>query len=427
MTAQQFTNVFKDSQVDWKYILITIILTFLVSIGILVEWLVTKQGPRIVRRGENIFSEEKSKVERVLTPVVNSNEILLMLTKIPTNYENFRDRYVALESLDITTGQKAELIRWPACEATVVLSPDKDKMAYFMRPNGQCEREYYGLSPRGETKLWISDLSNQDKQFIADGVWDYTFLKWSPDGRYLAYEKVVEHPYPQEREHKLFLYDLQNKNKKFLGSSFGAVIEIIGFSQEHNFIYYEGELDELFKINVANQERLKIYTPKPGFNSAFVMSPNGKKIAVFDWEEWYGGKTTPMRWKIGVIDTSTDSYRELYNGTDPLTHLMNHSGGGTIVFSKDSSYVIYGITSKGINGGLWTIDLTSGNRKKLKGTSALSGIAPIALSLDGKLLLYTDFKLNHQYYYVLSLSTGVIKKIVNIDTSLGEVPISWLN
>lgn len=361
------------------------------------------------------------------TPIVSSDKILLILAKVTTDYKTFKDRYVALSSLDITTGQKTELTRWPACEATVILSPDKNKMAYFITPNDQCEREYYGLSPGGETELWVSDLSNQNKQFITDGVWKYTSPKWSLDGRYLAYEKVVEHPYPQEREHKLFLYDLQSKNEKFLGSFFGAAHEIIGFSQKHDSIYYKGKFDELFKINVANQERLKIYAPEPGFGSTFAVSPDRNRIAVFDMEGWYGGKTTPTRWKIGVIDVLTDSYRELYNGTDLLTYLTDRPGGNKIVFSRDSSYIIYGITSKRIDGGLWTIDLSSGNRKKLEGTSALSGVAPIALSLDGNLLLYTDFEPNHLYYYIFSLSTGIIRKITNIDTSSGEIPVDWLN
>ncbi|MBZ9572538.1 hypothetical protein KJA15_04360 [Patescibacteria group bacterium] len=355
-----------------------------------------------------------------------SNKVLTLLTKVPADYRNFADRYVALSSLDITTGEKTELTRWAACEATIVLSPDKNKIAYFIKPNDRCEKEYYEGGD-GHTELWISDISGKDKQPAARWVWKFTTPKWSADGKYVAYDRVIEHPYPQEREHILLVYDLQKKTEQSLGSFFGAAHKIIGFSQGSESVYYnDGQF--LYKVDISNQDREKIYTHEYGFYQHFVVSPDSRSIAVFKEEDWYGGKTTPLETKIGVIETSTGKYRELYNGTDAFA---SYTYRNSFVFLPDNSRVVYGTAKKG-EGGLWAIDITTGERKELEETSSstLHGIAPIALSADGDLVLYSGWASETTYYYTISLSTGVVTNLENTRTATpysGERFLDWLN
>lgn len=366
----------------------------------------------------------------------SSNKILALLTSVPAEYRNFADRYVALSSFDITTEEEVELTRWAVCEATVMLSPDKNKVAYFVTLNDQCEKEYYEGGYTSRRDLWIYDISDNERQLAVQSVWEFTIPKWSADGRYIAYERVIEHPLPQGREHILLIYDTQKKTEQSLGSFFGIVHDILGFSEDNGAVYYD-DGQSVYKVAIANQDRETIYTHEQGFAHSFLVSPDGSSIAVFKEDmDWYAGKITFLGTKIGVIETSSGEYRELYSGTDHPLSLFYYPSEyeKRPVFLPDNSRVVYGGAGKEQGTGLWIIDITTGERKELGGIPSLivHQIVPIALSGDGDLVLYSGWAAEKTYYYTLSLSTGEIKEIENTSSALhlGEVQerfLDWLN
>jgi hypothetical protein len=139
-------------------------------------------------------------------------------------------------------------------------------------------------------------------------------------------------------------------------------------------------------------------------------------------EGWYGGKKTPTNWKIGVIDLTTDSYEEVYNGPDQLALLSSDSYGNRPIVTS-TSQIIYGIT--GQNAGLWSINLTNGVKKLIKTIPQdIRGISTADLSPDEKHLLYGTWKTentsptenwSHWHYYVMNLSDSNVQEIENFD------------
>ncbi len=430
MRNQVFFLPWAGLKKEMKIILVFVILVVLIGGIVLVFQLLQPRQEKKQESNQRIQEQTILQGEEQ-TKGTKSNNVMTLSTKVPADYKNFADHYIALSSLDITTGEKTELVRWAACEATVALSPDKNEIAYFINPNDRCEREYYEGGDIGHTELWVSDISGSNKHLAAQWVWKFTTPKWSRDGRYVAYDKVIEHPYPQGREHILLIYDIQKKTEQSLGSFFGIVHEIIGFSQDNELVYYDGS-QFLYKVSISTQGREKIYTHESGFDQSFVISPDSSSIVVFKTEDWYRGKTTPLKTKIGAIETSTGKYRELYDGTDPLTYFSFSNERGP-VFLPDNFHVVYG-ASKEQSGktGLWIIDIATGERKELDGTSSstLHGITPVALSADGDLVLYTGWASETTYYYTISLSTGAVTNIESTRTATpysGERFLDWLN
>lgn len=364
---------------------------------------------------------------------VDSSKILAMLTYVPEERENFVDRYVALSSLDITTGGKTELTRWAACEATVVLSPDKNRVAYFVTPNEQCEKRYYEGGYTGRTQLWIYDISSNKKELAIQSL-AFIVPKWSPDGRYIAYERIIEHPFPQGREYILLIYDTQKKTEQSLGSFFGRIQGIIGFSPDNKVVYY-ADREAVYKVDVASQNKEVIYTHQ-GFEQSFLLSPGGSSIVVFRQDiDYYGGKTDYWGIGIGAVETATGEYSEFYRGsTQGLTILTTSQYEKGPIFLLDNLHVIYGGGNDKGGAGLWMLNINTGERKELEGTfsSTLNGITPVALSIDGKLVLYRAWEGDTTHYFILSLSTGETKEVGTTSSALrfGEVQerlMDWLN
>ena len=251
-----------------KVVLILVVLTVMVGGTALVfQWLQLSR------------EKQEAKVNR-------SNRILTLLTKVPED-NSFAGRYVSLSSLDMTTGEKTELVRWAASQANVVLSPKKDKIAYSINPNDRAERVHYEGYKAGEfglADLWISDLRNQNKQLVSKSAWENTTPKWSMDGRYVAYGMVIARPAQHGREHLINIYDTRKKTKQFLGSFFGILHKIIEFSLSNELLYCnDGQF--LYKVNISNKSKEKIYEHENKFHHNFVMSPDSRSIVVFKtWE-----------------------------------------------------------------------------------------------------------------------------------------------
>jgi len=341
---------------------------------------------------------------------------LFMQINLP-DYPKHKNGSIILSSFDTQSGLKNEILNLDACyNLPSTLSPDKTKMAYISMSNSECEKQYY--TNVGNAELWVYNFQSKTKQLAASGVWNNVAPQWSLDGKYLGYERVTDSQ--SSREQKVYFYDLGTKEERLITTLTGVSSGLVAISSDKNFIYFKTIFD-LLKINIQNGSQTKLFTVDNGYDASFYIAPDRTKMAVFSMEGWYGGKKTPTNWKIGVIDLTNDSYKELYAGTDSISLLISDSDNKPLV--TNDLQVIYGAT--GQSAGLWSINLLTGTKTKIHTESPNpQGVSTADLSLNGKYLLYgTWFTENtspteswsHWHFYVINLSDNSVQELKDFD------------
>ncbi len=399
---------------------------FLFILVISLAWLVFKLGGKdkksslgqvtVSKQATQFPTQTQQKVTKTM-PMV-----LFVKRKISDYSKHQKNGSVTLSSLNVQTGEKKELIKVDGCYLVPSLSPDKTQIAYITMLNSECEKEYHANV--GQTELWIYDFQSRTKLLVTNGVWKFTKPQWSSNGKYLAYDKVIDSR--SSREHMLYIYNLSTKKEKLTTTLTSFSGELVSVSPNAKFLYFRRAFD-LIKVNVQDGTQTEVFTNKDkAYDFSVYPSPNETKMIVFFTESWYGGKKTPINWKVGIINLVDNSYKELDSNLEEVPVIpfsvsdAQSNNNNPIVVS--SSEVIYGVVKK--DPGIWAINLTDGAKTRIKKMElGTQNISTLDISLDRRYLLYGNWEAennsgsvkSHWRYYIMNLSNNSTQEINNFD------------
>lgn len=291
-------------------------------------------------------------------------------------------------------------------DTRVEISPDKKQVAWLdVNPQpcasaGQC----------GAT-LFISDIQGNNKIKLAENVWLFSAhpFRWTPDGKKIIFMR--EHSSnDNKRVHNFYLIDIETKKATETGSKESVIPDgIIGVSLGGNKIYFTDNIN-LYEHNLTSGDVKTIYTDSRNWDLEATISPDYKKILLFADEGWWGGKTTPDHYEIGIFNLSDKSYKKIIQSDTEKMYVSK-----PIFFLNNSLEIIFSslqnkkLSVSAIN---WNTsqqkDLTN---VEIKNPTTIS-LRVISISDDDKILIYSTYDEKIKYsYFEMNLANNISKKI----------------
>jgi len=160
-------------------------------------------------------------------------------------------------NIDLLEGEKYECPLKPFSGIEQISwSANSKKIAYVCKKKTGVE---YTLSTNSD--IYLYDLETKETENLTEGMMGYDVNPvFTSDGKNMLWQSMERDGYESDKN-RLFIMNLETKEKKYLTENFDQNVGSISLSEDNKFAYFVSDwhaTDELYKINLETAEIKKI-------------------------------------------------------------------------------------------------------------------------------------------------------------------------
>jgi len=160
-------------------------------------------------------------------------------------------------NIDLLEGEKYECPLKPFSGIEQISwSANSKKIAYVCKKKTGVE---YTLSTNSD--IYLYDLETKETENLTEGMMGYDVNPvFTSDGKNMLWQSMERDGYESDKN-RLFIMNLETKEKKYLTKNFDQNVGSISLSEDNKFAYFVSDwhaTDELYKINLETAEIKKI-------------------------------------------------------------------------------------------------------------------------------------------------------------------------